>query len=297
MVRHALKVFAQVCHSGSFTKAAAKLYVTPNAIMQQMDALEKEYGMTLLTRTRKGVRPTAAGEFLLKETESMIQHTEEVFSHLRNIAQGDSTICVGTSVFEKCRLLYDLWTLYCQKKPACRIEMVNIHADFAIPDSVDLIEGLNGGVTWMQEWDFFEICQVPIGIAMENSHRLAHKESIDPADLAGEEVGTFKDTAFEGVGQLLKSIQNVGARLKWMDAPSPSVFWECAFQHRLFLAPLCWSDILPGLTLRPVHWPFTLPYGVFSRTNLHEEANRFLDFIRKTYSDNNPDTIIPVLTY
>lgn len=108
MVRHALKVFAQVCHSGSFTKAAAKLYVTPSAIMQQMDALEKEYGMTLLTRTRKGVRPTAAGEFLLKETESMIQHTEEVFSHLRNIAQGDSTICVGTSVFEKCRLLYDL---------------------------------------------------------------------------------------------------------------------------------------------------------------------------------------------
>ena len=76
MVRHALKVFAQVCHSGSFTKAAAKLYVMPSAIMQQMDALEKEYGMTLLTRTRKGVRPTAAGEFLLKETD--MWHSMEI---------------------------------------------------------------------------------------------------------------------------------------------------------------------------------------------------------------------------
>ena len=74
--------------------------------------------------------------------------------------------------------------------------MVNIHADFAIPDSVDLIEGLNGGVTWMQEWDFFEICQVPIGIAMENSHRLAHKESVQFSDLAGEKFLLYQHIGF-----------------------------------------------------------------------------------------------------
>ena len=51
MLKHSLEVFVQVCHSGSFTKAATRLYVTPSAIMQQMDALEREYGMALLTRT------------------------------------------------------------------------------------------------------------------------------------------------------------------------------------------------------------------------------------------------------
>ena len=39
MLKTALKIFIQVCKSGSFTKAAAKLYVTPSAVMQQMDAL------------------------------------------------------------------------------------------------------------------------------------------------------------------------------------------------------------------------------------------------------------------
>ena len=69
-----------------------------------------------------------------------------------------------------------------------------------------------------------------------------------------------------------------------MDAPSPSVFWECAFQHRLLLAPLCWSDILVGLTLRPVRWDYSLPYGIFSRTATRDVAAAFLDFIHKTYN-------------
>ncbi len=55
MIKNSVKVFMEVCRSGSFTKAAAKLYVTPSAVMQQIDALEKEYGAKLFTRSHKGV--------------------------------------------------------------------------------------------------------------------------------------------------------------------------------------------------------------------------------------------------
>lgn len=297
MLKHSLEVFVQVCRSCSFTKAAARLYVTPSAIMQQMDALEREYGMMLLTRTRKGARPTAAGEYLLEQAEDMIKQAEVIRSRLNIIAQGEETICVGTSISEKCRLIYDLWTLYSQQKPSCRIEMVNIHTGAGIPDAVDLIESLNGGVPWMREWDFFEICRVPFGIAMENTHALAQKEILEPGDLRGHAVASFRDAAYEGSSQLYQTLEEVGAELVLMDAPSPSVFWECAFQHRLLLAPLCWSDILVGLTLRPVRWDYALPYGIFSRTATREVAAAFLDFIHKTYTGDNPDDIVPVLSY
>lgn len=297
MLKHSLKIFHQVCQSGSFTKAAAKLYVTPSAVMQQIDALEREYGTCLFIRTRKGVKPTAAGEYLLEKTEDLMRQADEIRSRLSVIAQGDDTICVGASILTKCRLLYDLWTLYSQKKPACRIEMVNVHTDGIIPDAVDLIESPNGGVAWMRKWDFLEICRVPLGIAMESTHPLAGKRLLEPGDLAGQEVASFRDTNYDGHARLRQELEGRGVRIVWMDMPSPSVFWECAFQHRLLLAPLCWNDILAGLALRPVRWDFALPYGIFSRPAVRDGVAQFLRFVRETYAGDNPDDIVPVLNY
>ena len=297
MLKNALKVFVQVCRSGSFTKAAAGLYVTPSAVMQQMDALEQEYGVSLFTRTHKGVQPTAAGRYLLERTVDMMQQAGEIRSQVSTIAHENDTICVGTSALEKCRLLYDLWTLYTQIRPDCRIEMLNLHGSAGIPDSVDLIESLNGGVTWMREWDFFRICQVPIGIAMEKTHPLAGKRMLRISDLAGQEVCNFKDTTFTGCDRLLDSLENAGVKVVWIDEPSLSVFWDCAFRHRLLMAPLCWDDILAGLTLRPVQWEYSIPYGILSRPSARGEVSSFLNFIRKTYTGNNPDDIVPLLDF
>ena len=297
MLKPALLTFAQVCGLGSFTKAAARLYVTPSAVMQQMDALEREYGVALFTRTHQGVRPTEAGEYLLEEVRAMARRSEQVRARLNAIASEDDMVCVGTSLVEKCRLLYDLWALYSEKNPACRIQMVNISAETGIPDCADMVESLNSGIGWMRRWAFFEICRVPIGIAMENAHPLARKAVIEPADMAGQEVGTFKGTAYEGLDQLHQRLEDIGAKLIWLDEPTPSTFWECAFQHRLLLAPLCWSDILPGLTLRPARWPFVLPYGIFFRDNPRREAARFLRFIRDTYTGGDPNGIVPMLNY
>lgn len=40
MLRHQLKTFLTVCDTGSFTKAAAALYITPSAVLQQIQTLE-----------------------------------------------------------------------------------------------------------------------------------------------------------------------------------------------------------------------------------------------------------------
>ncbi|MBQ6375112.1 MAG: LysR family transcriptional regulator [Clostridia bacterium] len=297
VLKPSLKAFDQVCRSGSFTKASAKLYVTPSAVMQQIDALEREYGVRLFHRTHQGVQPTEAGAYLYEETQKMLQRAEEVRTRLSTIAEGSETVCIGTSILEKCRLLYDLWALYSQKHPACRIEMVNISAGSNIQDRADLIESLNSGIGWMREWQFLEICRVPIGIAMEKAHPLAGKAVIDPEDLAGQPVGTFQGTTYEGHDSLYRYLGGLGAQLLWLDMPSPSVFWECAFQHRLLLAPLCWSDILAGLTLRPVRWDYALPYGIFSRQHPRDEVRRFIRYIEKVYSGEGPDDIVPVLNY
>lgn len=60
-----LQLFLAVARDQSFTKAAAKLGVTPSALSHTIRALEERLGVRLLARTTRNVAPTAAGQKLM----------------------------------------------------------------------------------------------------------------------------------------------------------------------------------------------------------------------------------------
>lgn len=61
-----LAAFAMVAKEQSFTRAAAKLGVSPSALSQTIRNLEERLGLRLLTRTTRSVSSTEAGERLLR---------------------------------------------------------------------------------------------------------------------------------------------------------------------------------------------------------------------------------------
>lgn len=61
-----LTAFVAVAQEASFTRAAAKLGMSPSALSQIVARLEKRLGLRLLTRTTRSVAPTEAGERLLQ---------------------------------------------------------------------------------------------------------------------------------------------------------------------------------------------------------------------------------------
>jgi len=60
-----LPAFIEVARELSFTRAAAKLGVSPSALSHSMRSLEERLGLRLLTRTTRSVTLTAAGDRLL----------------------------------------------------------------------------------------------------------------------------------------------------------------------------------------------------------------------------------------
>lgn len=54
MLHPLLKTFLSVAQCGSFTKAAKACYLSPTAVMKQMDALEAQLKLKLLERTARG---------------------------------------------------------------------------------------------------------------------------------------------------------------------------------------------------------------------------------------------------
>jgi DNA-binding transcriptional LysR family regulator len=61
-----LQAFLAVARERSFTKAAARLDVTPSALSHTIRALEERLGVRLLSRTTRNVAPTEAGERLMR---------------------------------------------------------------------------------------------------------------------------------------------------------------------------------------------------------------------------------------
>ena len=295
MLRHQLKTFLTVCDTGSFTKAAAALYITPSAVLQQIQTLETEFRVPLFIRTSKGVVLTQAGECLELRGRALSHMNEELHHDMQSVVSNDKPICVGTSMMEKVRLLYELWVLFTEENKDCEIRMVSIDVGHNIPENTDLIESINSSVAWMREWEFFEICRVPFGFAVANNHPLAQKKLIRQNDLADQTVMTINDGTCEVLADLLALLRRSHAQVVFPDSYSSNPLWESAFRRDALLVPMCWADILINMSVIPFEFDYSLPYGIFYRSQPHTSVQRFLEFIKLTYGTGNSHGIVPVL--
>src|SRR5919198_233680 len=94
-----LRVFKEVAERGSFSAAADALSFTQSAVSQQIAALERETGTTLLQRGPGGIRLTDAGR-------ALVTHTEVVLERLTEAEPEDSLPRLRRGEFEVA-LIYD----------------------------------------------------------------------------------------------------------------------------------------------------------------------------------------------
>lgn len=100
-----LQAFLAVARDQSFTKAAARLGITPSALSHTIRSLEERLGVRLLTRTTRNVAPTEAGERLMRSIAPLFdQITAEVeaLGELRDKPQGTIRITCTDDQIELC---------------------------------------------------------------------------------------------------------------------------------------------------------------------------------------------------
>ncbi|MFM9557481.1 MULTISPECIES: LysR family transcriptional regulator [Streptomyces] len=83
-----MQVLRTVVTTGSVTAAASALGYTPSAISQQIAALEKEAGISLLERVGRGVRPTEAGLVLTEYAGAIGRQVAEAEAALADLRTG-----------------------------------------------------------------------------------------------------------------------------------------------------------------------------------------------------------------
>jgi DNA-binding transcriptional LysR family regulator len=96
--------FLAVAEEGHFGRAAARLGLSQPPLTAQIQALEAELGVQLLERTRKGTRPTRAGEALLPMLRRLAEDAKQVEALARELRAGRhapmAMACVTSALFD-----------------------------------------------------------------------------------------------------------------------------------------------------------------------------------------------------
>jgi len=83
-----LRYFIAIARCGSFSKAAAEVFVAQSALSHQLAQLEEELGAPLFHRTRRGVELTEAGRIFHAHATAILRQVEDAKSSVRN-AEGE----------------------------------------------------------------------------------------------------------------------------------------------------------------------------------------------------------------
>jgi DNA-binding transcriptional LysR family regulator len=85
-----LRLFLHVVSEGSITAGARRMHLSLPAASSRVRALEHHAGVPLLTRGRRGVRPTPAGTTLARHAREVLAHTARIESAVAGYASAGS---------------------------------------------------------------------------------------------------------------------------------------------------------------------------------------------------------------
>ncbi len=123
------RIFYETARYSSFSIAARNLYISQSAISQCIRQLEKDLGVKLFNRSRRGVSLTQEGMLLFGKVESAmenIQQGETLLAQLHHLDSGSLIIAAGDTITSHYLLPY--LEQFHSEHPGVKIEMVSSYS-------------------------------------------------------------------------------------------------------------------------------------------------------------------------
>ncbi|HVL95922.1 MAG TPA: LysR substrate-binding domain-containing protein [Solirubrobacteraceae bacterium] len=189
-----LTSFREVAVRRSFSAAADALGFTQPAISQHVSRLERTLGTRLLERDARGVRPTMAGEALLRGADAVLEQLRRLEADVREAAgQARPALRVAAFPTAAAGLLPGALAELRVQQPDVQVDLHILEPDPAVErlaagglDVAMVIESELDPVQRRDGLDYLPVMEDPMLVALPAGHHLAARAALSLDDLAGE---------------------------------------------------------------------------------------------------------------
>ena len=273
MYNRQIKAFVETARLGSFSKAAECLYLTPAAVINQVNLLEEKAGVKLLERTRQGTQLTPAGIYFYREAQAFIDESDRAMADVKQMySQALPSIRIGFSPINPSKPLVDfckahhIFSEY-QIKAVPFTDGVSSQLSITtgLGSQFDVIFGPCTSHLQQQLCNFLPLEGYHLCCAVSNRHKLAEKDLIRPEDLLGEQLMMSKAGDSDIFDSLRLRFQEQYPQIQIVDMPffyDINIFNLCEERLGVLLSLPIWEDVHPALNTIPLAVEDTIPCGV-----------------------------------
>ena len=252
----------RVADAGSFNKAAEEAYITPTAVIKQINLLESSLDVKLFERTHRGLNLTKAGKSLYQDTRYIIQYCRDSVTRAKNAMQEDRNIIrIGSSPMTPAQLLMQIWSKIQVHCPDIKFQIIPFENT---PENAREILANLGKI--------LVCCAVSI------HHRLAAKDRLLIEDLYGENLLMMRREWSHYIDRLRDNLLQNHDQVHIVDFEfyNMNIFNRCENSNDVLLAIPGWANVHPLLKVIPVEWDHSIPYGLLHPLQPSETVERFL---------------------
>lgn len=288
-----LATFIKVADVGSFSKAAVELYITPTAVIKQINSLEKELNLQLFVRTHRGLTLTPEGKSLYKDAKYLISYAKKALARARNArVKAQDIIRIGVSPMTPAQFLLDLFPQIHKQYPQLKFELVPYENSREnakeilnnMGKNIDLVAGL-----YDEDYLKYYNCSAltlenaPLVCAMSIHHELAEKEILTMEDLFGEDVLLIHQGWNKHMDELRYDIEKNYPEINLIDFDlyRVAVFNRCENDNSILIVTDLFKNVHPLLKFIPVDWKYTIPFGLFHAQKPSPNVQLVLDMVNK----------------
>lgn len=290
---HQLETFISVADAGSFNKVAESSYITPTAVIKQINLLEADLGVKLFERSHRGLTLTKAGQSLYNDSKYVIQYCKDSVLRAKNAMLEDGKLIrVGTSPMTPAQALVDLWPGLQREYPEFKLKFVpfentpeNAREILAhLGQNIDIVPGIfDDTLLSLRGCSGYELSREPICCAVSVNHPLAQKSELEVSDLYGESLmlmhrgwSSYVDVLRDDLEANYKQINIVD-----FDFYSLEIFNRCEYEGGILMAVRNWAGVHPLLKVLRVKWEHFIPYGLLYAKEPSDNVWDFLEAVKQ----------------
>lgn len=295
MYNHQLDTFIQVADAGSFSKAGEAMFISPTAVMKQINLLEESLDVRLFERTPRGLTLTNAGKSYYQDAKYMIQYAKDAQTRAKNAMQGnENMIRLGSSLTTPCQFLMELWPHIHEIAPDLKFEIINFENTPEnareilknLGQNIDVVAGIfDETMLALRGCTAQELIRVPLCCAMSIYHPLAQKPRLTMQDLHGHKLMLMKRNWSKYVDLLRDDLWENHPKVEIIDFSfyDLEAFNRCEHDNVLLMAVPQWAHIHPLLKIVPVDWNYEIPFGLLYSPTPTQTVRHFLQAATKAF--------------